>query len=58
MDAIAICLKISGLQYLEGKFTAFIIKLLIFLSEQDKGPTAKAGTPLNSYMVLKFVTLV
>jgi hypothetical protein len=51
MDAIALCLKISGLSILDGKFTAFVNKLIVFLSEQDKGPTAKAATPLNSYMV-------
>lgn len=50
MNAVATCLKISNLAYLEGKFPQFIAKLLLFLNDNDKN-SAKPTPPLNAYMV-------
>jgi hypothetical protein len=50
MTAIANCLDVLGLTYLDGKFPQFIAKLLQFLNDNDK-KSAKPTPPLNAYMV-------
>lgn len=50
MNAVATCLKISGIAYLEGKFSQFVAKLLLLLNDNDKN-SAKPTPPLNAYMV-------